>query len=107
MVVHSSICDVCGREFSYDAPANPVVEPDYCGDSCARAGELTDQLDDGGLSRAEAEVFVCREVLGLDRHQTANRLDKSKSTIDSQYQRAKRKARNLTAALEEIGYEPN
>lgn len=65
--------------------------------------DLIEQFDDGGLSRAESEVFVCREVLDFDRNETADRLDKAASTVDSQHQSAKVKIDNLMNALERSG----
>lgn len=44
------------------------------------------------MSRAEAEVYVFRFLDGLSRSETADQLDKSKSTVDTQYQNAQKKA---------------
>jgi DNA-binding CsgD family transcriptional regulator len=44
------------------------------------------------MTTAEAEVYVCRALEGLSRSQTADRLGKSESTVDTQFQSAKQKA---------------
>jgi len=44
------------------------------------------------MSEAEAEVYVLRFLDGLSRSETADQLDKSESTVDTQYQNAKSKA---------------
>ena len=44
------------------------------------------------MSEAEAEVYVLRFLDGLSRSETADRLDKGESTVDTQYQNAKKKA---------------
>lgn len=45
------------------------------------------------MSEAEAEVYVLRELAGWSRGDTARELDKSESTVDTQLQAAKKKAR--------------
>jgi len=73
---------------------NPVTDSD--------PDELVDVLEDAGLSPAEAKVFVEREVRGHGRQQTADALDKSPSTVDSQLSRARRKIDSMEQALEQI-----
>jgi len=46
----------------------------------------------GHMSEAEAEVYVLRFLNGLSRREVADQLDKSESTVDTQYQSAKKKA---------------
>lgn len=55
-------------------------------------GTAIDAFEKGGMTESEATVYVYRKLAGFDRHETAERLEKSPSTIDTQYQRAKKKA---------------
>lgn len=61
--------------------------------------ELIQLFDDGGLSAGEAEAYVYRDVLGKDRHEAAELLDKSPSTVDSLHHRAQKKIETLQEAL--------
>lgn len=45
-----------------------------------------------GMTKAEAEVYVSRSLDGLSRSDTAQRFNKSESTVDTQFQNAKEKA---------------
>jgi DNA-binding CsgD family transcriptional regulator len=44
------------------------------------------------MSEAEAEVYVLRFLNGVSRSEAADQLDKSESTVDTQYQSAQKKA---------------
>lgn len=46
-----------------------------------------------GMSEGEAKVYVLRTLNGRSRSETADQLDKSEGTVDTQYQTAKAKAR--------------
>jgi len=49
--------------------------------------------DSSDMTRAEAKVFVARELAGWSRPFASDALEKSKSTIDNQHQAAKKKTR--------------
>lgn len=51
-----------------------------------------DAFEKGGMTEAEATAYVWRELQRIPRAETADRLGKSKSTVDSLVQRAKKKA---------------
>lgn len=52
----------------------------------------TDAFERGGMTEAEAEVYVMRELEQYQRAQVADRLGKEESTVDTLHQRAKKKA---------------
>jgi hypothetical protein len=56
-------------------------------------------LRKAGLGPQEARAYILREIEGVGRSETADRLEKSTNTIDSQVQSAKKKLDAMEAAV--------
>lgn len=58
-----------------------------------RYTKAVETLTNNGMTDAEAETYIYRSLLGVTRGDTARELDKSASTVDELYRRAKDKAK--------------
>lgn len=59
----------------------------------SRFDAAVEMFENNGLTAREAEVYVLRALRDINRHDVADQLEISPSTVDSLFQRAKDKAR--------------